>query len=157
MIKGGKSVDWSVYASRYDLMAGANPAYQELVRHCCETIMKLDISFGGTVADFGAGTGNFSTALALTLPGITVLHIDSNPDMIQHATRKAEALNLQNWHPIILDLESYHLPLPILQAAVTVHTLYTLKNPREAIARICSNLEPGGYIYAADLGRILNL
>ena len=72
-------VDWSSYASVYDMILAYNPAYKELLRTFSKDIAAWEIEPGALLADFGAGTGNFSLQLARQFPKSVVLHIDKNP------------------------------------------------------------------------------
>jgi 2-polyprenyl-3-methyl-5-hydroxy-6-metoxy-1,4-benzoquinol methylase len=151
------SVDWSIYATQYDLMAERNPAYQDLLRHCVDTVQRWLLRAGDVLADFGAGTGNFSIALARAFPMVTVLHLEFDEQMLTIAGSKAKQAGLGNWLPIRLDLEGDNWDLPPLAGAVTVHCLYSTKRPRQLIHRICSQLAPGRHLYACDFGRVMNV
>lgn len=151
------NIDWAQYAQQYDLMAANNPAYQELVHHCRKTVMGWSLKPGETIADFGAGTGNFSIELASVLPSISVLHVDVNNNMIEIAQRKAIRSGLKNWHVVYLDLDSETWELPVLTGAVSIHTIYTVQTPQRFISQLCSLTRPGGYIYACDLGRKIDV
>jgi hypothetical protein len=149
--------DWSACASQYDLMAEINPAYQQLVTHCIDTARRWELRSGQVLADFCAGTGNFSIPLAWTLPGLTVLHIERNPDMMRRAETKARDAALHNWHAISLDLSLPTWPIPPLAGAVATHCIYTFPKPQDFIRRLCAHLDERGFIYACDVGRVFNL
>lgn len=151
------NVDWSMYARQYDLMADNNPAYQEIIAHCLDTFALRKFEPGAVIADFGAGTGNFSIALARKLPQAVVLHVESSPEMIRVAEEKARHAGVKNWSARQLDLGSADWGLPELSGAVTVHALYALSDPQIAIQKIIQSVVHGGLIYACDLGRALNL
>src|SRR6266446_3556848 len=91
-VKGGgvSKVNWSAYATQYDLMAERNPAYQELLDHCVSTVRQWPLRAGDAIADFGAGTGNFSIALARALPEASVLHLELDAQMLAVAEAKAK-------------------------------------------------------------------
>lgn len=151
------NVDWSTYARQYDLMADNNPAYQEILAHCLDTFAASNFEPGAVIADFGAGTGNFSIALARKLTQAVVLHVESSPEMIRVAEEKAMHAGIKNWSVWQLDLEGADWGLPELAGAVTVHALYSLSEPEIAIRKIIQSVAHGGVIYACDLGRVLNL
>ncbi len=151
------NVDWASYARQYDLMADNNPAYQEILSHCLDTFAACNYEPGAIIADFGAGTGNFSIALAKKLPQVVVLHVESSPEMIRIAQGKALRSELKNWSVWQRDLGSTDWGLPELSGAVTVHTLYALNEPEMAIRKIIQSVEHGGLIYACDLGRVLDM
>lgn len=146
-------VDWTAYAREYDLMAQNNPAYQELVAHCIRSVSAWELSPGDTVADFGAGTGNFSVALARALPDIQVLHLDGDRQMIQIAKKKAAASGGKNWSSMTIDFNCEKWGLPEIAGVVSVHCIYALNNPRQFIRNLCGQLRPGAYVYACDFGR----
>jgi SAM-dependent methyltransferase len=151
------NVNWSLYSTQYDLMAERNPAYQHLLQHCVDTVQRWPLRAGDVIADFGAGTGNFSIALARALPGVSVLHLEFDEQMLTIAGKKAKQAALDNWLPIRLDLEDGNWGLPALAGAVTVHCLYSTRQPRQLIRRICSQLIPGHHLYACDFGRVMNV
>jgi ubiquinone/menaquinone biosynthesis C-methylase UbiE len=150
-------LDWSSYAQQYDLMADNNPAYQEILEHCLNAISTFQLKPGAILADFGAGTGNFTIAIAKRFPHIKVLHVEKNEDMIQIANLKSLNFCLKNWHVVRYDLEKDIWPTKKIDVAVSVHTLYSLKEPSKVISSICGMLSLGGYFYAADLGRMMNV
>lgn len=152
-----KTVDWSAYAEEYDVMARHNPAYQELVAHCIRSVTAWPLKPGDTVADFGAGTGNFSLALAQALPDIQVLHLDSDEQMLRIAATKADMADVKNWRAVAIDLERESWELPELAGAVSVHCIYAMRNPRQFICRLRTQLRQGGHLYACDFAREMNV
>jgi ubiquinone/menaquinone biosynthesis C-methylase UbiE len=150
-------LDWTSYATQYDLMADNNPWYDELLRHCVSVVTGWNLKEGDTLADFAAGTGNFSIAIARALPKVAVLHVELNEAMIRQAEAKAAKIGLSNWRVVPLDLGSDEWPLPELAGAVTIHALYAMSQPKEVVRRMCSRLRPGAYVYAADAARQLDV
>jgi ubiquinone/menaquinone biosynthesis C-methylase UbiE len=150
-----KPVDWTAYAREYDRMSEHNPAYHELLAHCQKTIAGWPMQTGDMLADIGAGTGNFSVALARVLPDVQVIHTDFNDEMLAIARCKADGL--ANWQAIALDVRQDDWPLPALAGIVSVHALYAFPNPRRVIGKMAAQLRPGGFIYACDVGRVLNI
>lgn len=151
------TVDWSVYARDYDAVASLNPAYQELLHHCISTVKNWRLPPGSVIADFGAGTGNFSITLAQTLRHLTVLHVDCDEEMIRIAQRKADAAEIVNWRVVQMDLATEDWTLPQLAGIVTVHCLYSVADPHLVIHRICRSLADRGFVYACDIGRALDI
>lgn len=143
-------VDWSSYAAYFDLTAAHNPAYQAILQDVRQTFASLEL-LPGTIADIGAGTGNFSVMLASALPDHPVLHVEPDPNMIDAARNKAAAIpNLA-----FLSAEAEHIPVQpnSWSAAVTIHALYAMRDPARALTVIHENLMPGGYLYLVDLGK----
>lgn len=149
-------MDWSAYATQYDEMAGNNPAYQELLSHCVQTVRNWALRPGDVIADMAAGTGNFSLAIAKALPRVSVLHVELNDVMIGVAERKASEANVRNWKVVQLDLMEHEWPVPEVSGLVLIHALATLPHPRQVITSACAKLREGGHLYAADVGRAIN-
>lgn len=147
--------NWSAYGTQYDLMADNNPAYQELLHHCLQSVLGWGLQPGDTLADFAAGTGNFSIAIARAIPHVNVLHIELDPVMMEHAFVKAAGL--QNWQPIHLDLSSDDWGIPKLSGAVMIHALYAIPNPKAVIRGIEKSLVSNGRFYVADFGRLMDV
>lgn len=115
------NVNWCEYARQYDLMADNNPAYQKILAYCLDTVEAWRCEPGSVITDFGAGTGNFSIALAKRMPQVFVLHLESSPEMIKIARGKAKQAGVRNWSVRDLDLNGADWDLPALSGAVTVH------------------------------------
>ncbi|MCU0858779.1 MAG: class I SAM-dependent methyltransferase [Pontiellaceae bacterium] len=152
-----KAVDWSAYAQEYDRMAQHNPAYQELVRHCVSIVRDWPLEPEDVVAEIGAGTGNFSIAVAQSLSGVKILHADFNVDMLKIAQEKAQQAALKNWRAVQLNVQEENWNLPLLGGIVAVHCLYSFQNPQRVIQKMCRQLKPGGFIYACDIGRVMSI
>jgi ubiquinone/menaquinone biosynthesis C-methylase UbiE len=136
-------------------MARYNPSYQELLQHLTATVGNWSLQFGDVVADIGASTGNFSIALAQAMPRVQVIHADFNEEMLAAARVKAKGLS--NWRAITLDVSHDNWQMPPLAGIVTVHALYAFPDPQRVIRKMASQLKPGGFIYACDVGRVLNI
>jgi ubiquinone/menaquinone biosynthesis C-methylase UbiE len=151
------NVNWTAYASAYDLMAENNPAYREIVEWCLREAHLWALDPGDMIADVGAGTGNFSIPLADLFPRCKVMHVDGDQGMIARARRKAAAQNVHNITFMTQDIAASQIAPGSLGAVVTVHTLYTLPNPTQVIKAMHTWLRPGGYLFACDLGRLMNV
>lgn len=148
------NVDWNSYAEVYDLMADNNPAYQDLIAQFKRAIATWCIEPRSTLADLGAGTGNFSIELAQAFPTCQVIHLDANPEMNHVAERKAAAQRVSNLCLATTDIAAASFQANSLAAITTVHALYAFPHPTEVIAKIFAWLEPGGYLFACDAGRM---
>ena len=149
--------DWSAYSQQYDLMAEINPAYQDVLTHCIRTVGDWQLREGQVIVDICAGTGNFSIALARAFPTLTVIHAEFNTHMLELAKAKATRAGLVNWRSLHLDAELNDWPIPKITGVVAVHCIYTFKSPEEFIQSLPSKLGAQGFVYACDLGRVLNL
>jgi ubiquinone/menaquinone biosynthesis C-methylase UbiE len=149
--------DWTAYASAYDLMADNNPAYQDLRRRFTETLALLRLRSGGTFAEFGAGTGNFSVELARLHRDCNVVHVDADEAMIRAATNKAAASGLTNMEFVRGDVAQIGLADSILDFAAAIHCMYTFPDPAAFVASLFRWLRPGGIVFACDPGRVVNV
>lgn len=151
-------VNWSRYATQYDLMAELNPAYDALVEHCASRVQSWGLKPGDVIADFGGATGRISTRLAALHPDVRVLHVDRDPVMLECAVEKAKKQQLRNWEAVNADLEGAELAskLPLLAGAVSVHVIYALADPPAFIRRVHSWLASSARFYACNLGRTMS-
>jgi ubiquinone/menaquinone biosynthesis C-methylase UbiE len=155
-----QATDWQAYAEVYDLLAEHNPAYQALLARFNEAVSRWPLRPGARLADLGAGTGNFSLALAEAFPACPVTHLDSNVAMNRAAERKARAAGRGNLHVLTCDISSacQRLGEPFaagsLAALTTVHALYAFPQPQQVLASAFTWLQPGGWLLACDAGRM---
>jgi ubiquinone/menaquinone biosynthesis C-methylase UbiE len=150
-------VDWNSYSHVYDLMAENNPAYQEILSRFSGELNNWDLPPGSTLCDLGSGTGNFSLALATAFPGCRILHVDSDRSMNEVALRKSRMLQVSNLEFKLQDMEHLALPAHSLSAITSVHALYPLCQPQPLIKRLYDWLQPGGYLFICDIGRVLDV
>lgn len=150
-------MDWSSYAHVYDIMASNNPSYQDIVKQAINAFADIPIPDGGIIADLGAGTGNFSIAIAGLKPNAIIHHVDNNPQMIALAREKAAQQKISNIQFINSDTTEYLNNAGKLHAVISVHAIYPLSHPREAISGIYEKLAPNGHLVVCDLGRILDI
>ena len=102
-------VNWSSYANVYDMILLYNPAYQEIISHFCHEIQSWPIHDGETVADVGAGTGNFSIELAKQFQNANILHIDADEGMNKVAESKSSRLKIENLSVVTTRFEELEL------------------------------------------------
>jgi ubiquinone/menaquinone biosynthesis C-methylase UbiE len=148
-----REFDWSEYAAAYDVMAEMNPAYQELLVDFQRAIAEWKVEPGEVLADFGAGTGNFSVKLAAQFPKCEVRHVDSNAVMNARAAEKARIAGLQNFRVLAADLQEVSFAPGSLAGIVTVHALYTLPDPQGFLRHLHGWLRPGGHAFLCNAGR----
>lgn len=150
-------VDWTRYAEVYDLMATCNPAYRELTGTIAEIIRELKIPTGGLLADIGAGTGEYSIALARTRQDCRVVHVEPNEFMAGHAQLKQERAGLLNLRFQVRKAHELLFDPGTLDLCLCVHALYTMPNPRETLSWFHTWLKPGATLVLCDLGRTLDV
>jgi ubiquinone/menaquinone biosynthesis C-methylase UbiE len=152
-----KNVNWDTYAQVYDLMAYNNPAYQDIFQKFSTEIRQWDIKPNDIFVELGAGTGNYSTYLAEVFPYSQVLHFDSNPIMNEYTQIKAQKKHITNIQIITKDIKDINFFHQTISAVICVYALYTFPEPKKVIKKIFEWIKPNGYVFACDLGRILNL
>lgn len=150
-------VNWHRYAGAYDHMCANNPAYNELVALFRQETEAWPLDAGSIVADLGAGTGNFSLACAERHPATKIVHVDANAEMNALAASKAARLGLATLDFRTQDLTETEFPADSLDAAISVHALYPLKDPCAVIQKVFVWLRPGGVFFCCDLGRVLSV
>src|SRR5579864_8192580 len=86
--ESSKEIDWTAFSRVYDLMAENNPAYQEILTLCLETVKRWNLRPGSKILDLGGGTGNFSVAIARACPQCQIVQADSSAEMNMQAAQK---------------------------------------------------------------------
>lgn len=151
------SVEWQTYAQSYDLLLSYNPYYQALRKQVLQEISKWQIPAGGTIADIGAGTGNYSIAIAKENPAITVYHIDRDPGMIDRAREKQTVYSLDNLRFFQQSIDETEFGQNSLSGIAAIHSLYTFPSPKQVLKKFYAWMEPGGYGIFVDPGRKVNV
>ena len=157
MEKVQNTVDWQLYAEKYDMLLSYNPFYQKLREEVLSVISGWQIETGDLIADIGAGTGNYSIALAQIFPIARIIHIDNNAGMNERAKMKKEKAGLTNIDILNQGIEKVYLGSNSLRAMVSIHALYTFPKPEQALRSMYDWLEPGGVGILVDPGRIVNV
>ena len=152
-----KTVDWHLYAEKYDMLFNYNPFYQQLHQEIMELVKQWDIRPGASIADVGAGTGNYSVALARHFRQAHVLHIDNNTAMNERALQKKVSNGLSNLEILPKGIQDAELPPESQQALLSVHALYTFPDPAKALKKMLGWLEPGGKAILVDPGRMVKV
>jgi SAM-dependent methyltransferase len=148
---------WSNYAEVYDLMAENNPAYLEIIELVLAKFASFSLCGNDRVVELGAGTGNFTAALAANFPRCQFVHLDDDDSMNRKATQKMKLKDLGN---LLIECESSvaaSFAPNSLAAVLCVHSLYTFPEPLVRLSNILQWLRPDGHIIVCDLGRQLNL
>ena len=150
-------MNWSQYATVYDLMADSNPAYQQLLEDFCSYMTGLSIPPDGIILDLGAGTGQFSLLAAKHYPHCKIIHVDQDARMITRAKEKALALSLTNIKFVCGDLCSPQQENGSVQLILSIHSLYACGNHSQALEQAYLSLAPGGNAYFIDPGRCIDI
>jgi ubiquinone/menaquinone biosynthesis C-methylase UbiE len=153
MIKQKKGVDWARYARSYDMLLSYNPFYQQLHQDVLEHARNWSIASDDLILDLGAGTGNYSLALATHFPQAQVLHIEPNEGMNLRTREKKDMQGLENLNILPRSVEDVKLSPNSAQACVCIHALYTFSDPAGSVGDIYQWLKPGGQAILVDPGR----
>ena len=146
-------VDWHSYAQKYDMLLEYNPFYQQLRTEVLKRVDQWAFVPGAVLADVGAGTGNYSTALAVKFPRTKILHIDSNVGMAGVVQKKKEQLALDNIDVLTKPVEEVRLESESLSACLCIHSLYTFPEPAKVLQSVYNWMKPGGVGIFVDPGR----
>jgi ubiquinone/menaquinone biosynthesis C-methylase UbiE len=150
-------LSWSEYARKYDMLLAYNPFYQSLFKQVMTKTDHWNIEEGDVLIDIGAGTGNYSCALAEKFPQAHVIHIDSDAGMIRVAETKKQARKLENLEIRRTDINHLQMADHSLKAVLCIHSIYTLSNPSVTLKHIYNWLVPGGHGIIVDPGRKVNV
>lgn len=150
-------LSWSTYATKYDMLLTYNPFYQALHQEVLALTNHWQIESGNTIADIGAGTGNYSISIAKKFPQAKVLHVDRDEGMNRVAESKKMKQQLPNLSIHQQDIVDLNFPDASLHACLSIHALYTLKQPQQLLSKMHQWLTKGGYGIFVDPGRVLNI
>ncbi len=101
------------------------------------------------VADFGAGTGLLSQAIA---PHVgEVIALDSSEGMLAVLQQKCQAGGLENVRYQRFDIETDTLPPGLCDVFISCLTLHHLRSPAHYAATAQAALKPGGCAVVIDL------
>jgi ubiquinone/menaquinone biosynthesis C-methylase UbiE len=106
------------------------------------------------ILDLGCGTGEMALAIAHVSPGVKLIGVDGDSDVLERAAVKAQAAGVElELHESLAD----HVPLPDADVDCVVSTLmfhHLLPSAkRAALAEARRVLAPGGRLLVCDLGR----
>jgi SAM-dependent methyltransferase len=106
----------------------------------------LDLPPGGTLVDFGTGTGTFAIRVAQARPDVTVVALDEQPEMLERLRAKPAAKSLENLRPVLPD------QVPALcgraDRVLALNVLHELGD--DALAALGSLLSAGGFVIFID-------
>lgn len=109
---------------------------------------------GESVADFGAGNGNFSLILSKIVgPEGRVYACEIQKNLVETIANNARVRGVSNLEAIWCDIESHQgtkLESDSLDAAILVNTLFQMEKKGEAIEEIKRTLRSGGRFFVVD-------
>ena len=139
---------WDLYATVYDSLPNHFQPYRKLLEQVVEEVSKH--SDKGRILDAGCGTGNFSIALAKR--GYDVVGIDYTEGMLNRAKGKKENAGIKNMELLKLDLEKeLAFPDNYFEGIISVHALYTMRDPDLVIKEYYRVLRPNGQFVLSEL------
>jgi ubiquinone/menaquinone biosynthesis C-methylase UbiE len=139
---------WDLYATVYDSLPNHFQPYQKLLEQVVGEVSKY--SDKGLILDAGCGTGNFSMALAKR--GYDVIGIDYTEGMLKRANEKKKNAGIKNIELLRLDLEKkLAFPDNYFEGIISVHALYTMRDPELAIKEYYRILRPNGQFVLSEL------
>ena len=143
-------------AEQYDMLLQYNPFYQQLHREVLEVLQSWKVPSGATLADIGAGTGNYSLAIANLFPQATILHFDNDPGMNAAAIAK-RPVSLTNHHVYQSSVDAIQIARENLDGLISIHALYTFPDPKAALQNMFQWLKPGAPAILVNAGRSVNV
>jgi SAM-dependent methyltransferase len=107
----------------------------------------LELKPGMTVADIGAGSGYYSSRLAVRVgPDGVVYAVDVQPEMIDILRLQMKLRHVTNVKAILGTETDPRLPAGVLDLALMVDVYHEFEYPYEMLAAIARALKPGGRI-----------
>lgn len=145
-------IDWQRYASGYDVMCEANPAYQQNMQHLLGRLDQWQLPASAKILDIGAGTGSFISAMGEKLPDAQFIHLDYTSAMNERALIKyrASGLNVDIVQGSLADID---IPNYSQDLIICVNALYAMPQPQAVLRRIRRLLKPDGRFFVIDFGR----
>jgi ubiquinone/menaquinone biosynthesis C-methylase UbiE len=149
-------MDWDAYAEHYDLMCEFNPSYQENIATLLEFAKRWKLPSDGSVCDLGAGTGNYTLALAGAYPDLDFVHVDFDKKMNELAAEKYKRRNVRSVRIVADYAQKVSFPPNSFDLIVCVNALYAIYPQIEVLQKVHSWLKPDGKFFVIDFGRKQN-
>jgi len=119
-------------------------------------IDQLMISAGQHIADFGAGSGAYTLAIAEKLKGnieSRIFAVDIQKDLLARIDTEAKDKHLSSVHVIWGDIEEEagsRLKIDSIDAVLIANTLFQVEAPKEALKEAKRVLKPRGQLIIID-------
>lgn len=111
-----------------------------------ETLAKLGVKPGQTVADIGAGTGIFSLRFALVVkPGGFVYAEDIDQALLDHISEAATETGVSNLQTVLGEYDDPALPESVDLALIN-DVLHHIEHRAEYLKNLAGYLKPGGRV-----------
>ena len=112
---------------------------------------ELRIAEGSVVADLGAGSGWFTTRLAVRVgPNGKVYAEDIQPQMLSAIQLRVAREGLRNVLPVLGTASDPRLPKGAIDAVLMVNAYYELEHPVQLLRNIAASLKPTGMLGIVD-------
>jgi len=109
---------------------------------------------GDIVADYGAGSGFFLSALSKAVGSSgRVFACEIQKQLVEKLGDQAQALGLSNIHPLWCDLEEadgIKISTGELDVAILVNTLFMIEDKETAVKEMARTLRAGGKFFVVD-------
>jgi ubiquinone/menaquinone biosynthesis C-methylase UbiE len=130
----------------------SDPKKVERARVVADAIRKtIPLTNQMKALEYGCGTGLLSFALQSDLGQITLA--DTSQGMLDVLKEKIAAADVENMHPVRLDLESEPVPVERFDLTYSLMTLHHIHGARSILNKFYDVLEPNGYLLVADLDK----
>jgi len=146
-------MDWDAYAQHYDLMCDFNSSYQDNISKLIGSLRSWNLRPNATICDLGAGTGNFTLAIAEQIPDAEFVHVDFDSKMNEMAAKKYELRQVRSVKILPEYAQQIDFSDCSFDLVVCVNALYAISPQKEILRKVHSWLKPGGRFFVIDFGR----
>jgi len=120
-----------------------------------EVVAALNLEPGMDIADIGAGTGFFTMLFAREVgPGGTVYATDIAGNFVEHISKTAKELGLNNVEAIVNPVDSTNLSTDSVDIIFMAHVYHHFEYPFKMLASIRDALRPDGVVVLVDMERV---
>jgi len=120
---------------------------RENEERCSLMLANLGVKRGMTVCDMGCGNGFYALQIAKMVgPRGRVLCVDIQPEMLQLLKNRAEALDVENYQPILGQIHDPKLPVGQVDLILCVDVYHEFSHPEQMLAGMRASLAPGGMV-----------